>query len=111
LVRLKGELSLEQAARAGSPAAAEQQAEGLFRDALRIAEEQGSATLGPRGATSLARLISGQDREEEALQLLAPLFQRFGEGFETLPLREAREVLAGLGAPPAEPAAHADQAG
>jgi class 3 adenylate cyclase/predicted ATPase len=111
LVRLKGELSLEQAASAGGSAGTGEQAEGLFRNALEIAAEQGSATLGLRAATSLARLISGQDREEEALQLLAPLYERFGEGFDTLPLREAREVLAGLGAAPPQPAPQADQAG
>jgi predicted ATPase len=41
----------------------------------------------------LARLWRDQARRKEALELLAPVYDRFTEGFATADLREAKELL------------------
>jgi predicted ATPase len=42
---------------------------------------------------SLARLWSKQSRSKEARDLLAPVYDWFTEGFDTVDLREARALL------------------
>jgi predicted ATPase len=42
---------------------------------------------------SMARLWRDQGRRDEARELLAPVYGRFTEGFETLDLKEARALL------------------
>ena len=44
-------------------------------------------------ATSLARLRRDQGRIKEARELLAPVYDRFTEGFETADLKAARALL------------------
>jgi predicted ATPase len=46
-----------------------------------------------RAATSLARLWSDQGRKREARNLLAPILDRFSEGFETADLKAAKAVI------------------
>ena len=46
---------------------------------------------------SLARLWREQGRRGEALELLAPLYDSFTEGFATPDLREAKALLDDLG--------------
>jgi predicted ATPase len=46
-----------------------------------------------RAATSLARLWREQSRKEEARELLAPIYARFTEGFETADLRTAKALI------------------
>jgi predicted ATPase len=46
-----------------------------------------------RAATSLARLWRHQKRGAEACDLLAPVYGRFTEGFDTLDLRDAKALL------------------
>ena len=50
-----------------------------------------------RAAVSLARLLADQGRRDEARELLAPIYGRFSEGFDTPDLREAKALLDGLG--------------
>jgi predicted ATPase len=46
-----------------------------------------------RAATSLARLYQHQSRRPEARDLLAPVYDWFAEGFDTLDLKEAKALL------------------
>jgi adenylate cyclase len=72
-------------------------AEATFRRAL---EATRGETVYPRlrslelrAATSLARLLAGRGRREEARQVLAPVYAAFTEGFATADLRAARALL------------------
>jgi predicted ATPase len=49
-----------------------------------------------RCATSLARLWRDQNRSTEAIALLAPIYNRFTEGFETADLKAAKALIDGL---------------
>jgi predicted ATPase len=49
-----------------------------------------------RVALSLARLRVTQGRGGEATRLLAPVYDRFAEGFKTAGLRSARALLDAL---------------
>jgi predicted ATPase len=69
-------------------------AEDCFARGLTIAHQQGALFWELRIALSLARLRVGQDRPEDARNVLLPVYSRFTEGFETADLRSAREVLA-----------------
>jgi hypothetical protein len=46
-----------------------------------------------RAATSLARLWHHQDRTQEAHRVLAPVYDRFTEGFATADLRAAKALI------------------
>jgi predicted ATPase len=46
-----------------------------------------------RAATSLARLRAEAGERERARDLLAPVYGRFAEGFDTPDLREAKALL------------------
>jgi predicted ATPase len=48
-----------------------------------------------RAATSLARLRAAQDRAEDARRVLAPVYERFTEGFDTADLLAAKHLLDG----------------
>ena len=87
LMRMKGELMLQ----SKTPLAIE--AEDCFRTANEIAREQGALFWELRIALSLARLRMTQGRHDEVRQLLAPVYDRFTEGFDTPDLRAARALL------------------
>jgi class 3 adenylate cyclase/predicted ATPase len=72
-------------------------AEDSFRTALAIAREQGTRGYELRAATSLARLWHEQGRRGEARDLLAPVYDWFTEGFDTVDLKAARTLLSELG--------------
>ena len=46
-----------------------------------------------RGAMSMARLWRDQGKRDEARDLLAPVYNWFTEGFDTLDLKEAKALL------------------
>jgi predicted ATPase/DNA-binding winged helix-turn-helix (wHTH) protein len=92
LLRIKGELVILQAASGAKPAAEEH-----FRQSLDWAHRQGALSWELRAATSLARLMLNRGQPAPAKQLLAPVFCRFTEGFNTADLREARTLLDQLG--------------
>jgi predicted ATPase len=87
LVRVRGELLLLQ----GAPGAAA--AEDHFQQALDWARQQGALSWELRAATSLARLLRNRDRISEARDLLAPIYQRFTEGFGTADLQAGKKLL------------------
>jgi predicted ATPase len=49
-----------------------------------------------RAAASLARLLRDQNRSTEAIALLAPIYNRFTEGFGTEDLRAAKALIDGF---------------
>ena len=49
-----------------------------------------------RAAMSMVRLWRDQGKREEGRDLLAPVYGRFTEGFDTLDLKEAKALLDGL---------------
>jgi len=91
LLRIRGELLLLQE---GSGAAAA--AEDHYQQALGWARRQGALSWELRAATSLARLLRDQNRSTEAIALLAPIYNRFTEGFETADLKTAKALIDGF---------------
>jgi predicted ATPase/DNA-binding winged helix-turn-helix (wHTH) protein len=88
LMRIKGVLLLGESEHR-SVSAAEQ----CFGDALDVAKRQGALFWELRSALSLARMRIGQDRQEDARAVLAPVYEKFTEGFEITDLRDARALL------------------
>jgi predicted ATPase len=93
LLRLKGELLLRQSA---DQLKAEADAEQNFSAALCLAQQQGALSLELRVVLSLARLRVTQGRPDEARRLLAPIYNRFTEGFDTADLKVAKDLLMAL---------------
>jgi predicted ATPase len=89
--RLKGELLLQQDVLDASGA------ETCFQHAMGIARQQHAKSWELRAATSLARLWQSQGKCEEARKLLAPVYNWFTEGFDTVDLQEAKAVLEEVG--------------
>jgi class 3 adenylate cyclase len=71
-------------------------AERLYRQAISVAAGQQAKSLELRAATSLAMLLSEQGRRSEGYAVLAPVYNWFTEGFDTLDLKEAKTLLNGL---------------
>jgi predicted ATPase len=107
LYRLKGELLLNRptaqvrsrAANAGqgvseakSPATVASP-ESCFHQSIQIARQQQAKSFELRAVISLARLHRKKRRREEARGLLAQIYGRFTEGFDTTDLREAKALL------------------
>jgi len=80
--RVAGEIVLK------SPEAHAAKAEAYFERALAVARAQQAKSWELRAATSMARLWRDQGKRDEARQLLAPVYDWFTEGFDTLDLRE-----------------------
>jgi predicted ATPase len=89
LHRVAGEVLFASGADAG-------EVEARYLQSIQTARQQCAMSLELRAALSLARLLVGQGRRAEARDLLAPIYARFTEGFETADLRKAGEVLAEL---------------
>jgi predicted ATPase len=88
LLRIKAELTL--LAKGGDAVPA---AEKVFAQALDWTRRQRILSMELRCATGLARLWHRHDRIESARTLLAPIYDRFTEGFGTADLRAARALL------------------
>jgi predicted ATPase/DNA-binding winged helix-turn-helix (wHTH) protein len=97
LLRAKGELSLQRAGDQSLSAA-----ERCFSAALEVAREQDALSWELRVALSFARLRVRQNRQDDARELLASVYNRFTEGFETPDLRSASALLQSLPSRPAE---------
>jgi predicted ATPase len=67
--------------------------EAHFDRALAIARQQQAKSWELRAAMSMARLWRDQSKRQQALDLLAPVYGWFTEGFDTLDLREAKTLL------------------
>jgi len=88
VLRIKAELL-----QAEGSAAADRMAEQLFLKSLDWARQQGALSWELRSALGLARRYQRQDRHREARDLLAPIYGRFIEGFETADLRSAKALI------------------
>ena len=85
LLRLKGEIL---ASRGALPAAAE-----ACRAALDEARARGARSLELRAALALTRVLATSTRHEEARTIVAGIYQRFTEGFDTADLRDAAALM------------------
>jgi predicted ATPase/DNA-binding winged helix-turn-helix (wHTH) protein len=91
LLRIKGEVLLTEATDQSAQAA-----EACFNQAGEMARAQQALFWELRVALSVARLRVRQRRRNEARQILAPVYDRFTEGFDTMNLREAKAMLDAL---------------
>jgi predicted ATPase len=89
LLRTKGELLL-----LGRGPTTAETAEQCFHQALDVARRQGALAWELRAAMSLARFWRGRQRASQARELLARVYRRFTEGFETADLIAAKALLA-----------------
>jgi len=79
-------------------------AESVFRQAIEAAQRNASPSFELRAATNLAQLLRAQGKAPEARHLLAPVYARFTEGFDTPDLKDAKAQLVALGPDVASPA-------
>ena len=86
LRRLRGEFLLEYR---NDPVGAERE----FRDALAFARTQNALSYELRISTSLANLMRRRGEAARALELLAPVYDRFAEGFGTADLVAAKKTI------------------
>jgi predicted ATPase len=87
LHRLQGELLLQLSSDNHT------EAETCFQQALSVAQSQQAKSCELRAATSLARLWQSQGKDQEAHDLLAPVYDWFTEGFDTADLKDAKALL------------------
>jgi predicted ATPase len=73
-------------------------AEASFCEAITVAQQQSAKTFELRATTNLAELWRDQGKRTEALDLLAPVYGWFTEGFGTPFLQEAKALLDELAA-------------
>jgi predicted ATPase len=92
LNRLAGEIALQ------SPKPDTIKAEDHFERSLAVSRQQQAKSWELRAAMSLARLWRNQGKEQQARELLAPVYGWFTEGFDTRDLKEAKALLEELAA-------------
>jgi predicted ATPase len=90
MLRIAGEIALK------SPKPDAAKAEACFERALAVARAQQAKSWELRAAMSMARCLRDHGKREAADDLLAPIYNWFTEGFDTLDLKEARSLLDGL---------------
>jgi predicted ATPase len=90
--RIAGEIALM------SPEPDTAKAEACFERALAVARAQQAKSWELRAAMSMARLWRDQGKQDEARELLAPIYGWFTEGFDTLDLKQAKALLDELAA-------------
>jgi predicted ATPase len=93
LLRVKGELLLQQVAEAGLEPGLPDQVETCFRHALDVARRQQAKAWELRAAMSLSRLWWQQGKRGAARELLAEVYGWFTEGFDTADLQAAKALL------------------
>ncbi len=71
-------------------------AETVLLKALNVASVQGALAWELRSATSLATLWRRQGRQQQAHDLLAPIYSRYTEGFATTDLKTVQRLLGEL---------------
>jgi len=87
LLRIKGQI-LAAMSRPDRTSAAD-----CLMQSLAVAREQSALAWELRSATALARLLSANGQRDQARDTLAPVYDRFTEGFETADLRIARRLI------------------
>jgi predicted ATPase len=85
--RFAGEVALK------SPERDAARAEAYFERAIAVARKQQAKSWELRAATNMARLWRDQGKRNEGRELLAPIYNWFTEGFDTLDLKEAKALL------------------
>ena len=85
--RIAGEVALM------SPEADTAKVEPLFKHALAIGRAQQAKSLELRAAMSTAELWRDQGKRRQAHDLLAPVYDWFTEGFDTLDLKRAAQPV------------------
>ena len=93
VLRIEGELELL----SGSSA---EEVEVRFVHALAVARQQHAKSFELRAAMSMARLWRDQGKRQQARELLAPVYDWFTEGFDTVDLKHAKALLDDLSADP-----------
>ncbi|MBV8773264.1 MAG: hypothetical protein JO166_13185 [Deltaproteobacteria bacterium] len=104
LYRMKGQLTLQSGRvyknskypvppHIQRPSQLEIEAEGYFRRAIAIALRQSAKPWQLRATTSLAQLLAGQGRRDEARAMLAEIYNWFTEGFDTADPKQAKTLL------------------
>jgi len=78
---------------AGGQGADVETAEASFQQALAIARRQGARSLELRAATSLTRLYRDRALRAQARGVIRPIYEQFEEGFDTVDLKAARDLL------------------
>ena len=73
------------------------QAEASMRKGVEYAAQQQAKSFQLRSATALARLLRSDGRNEEARNLLSPVYNWFTEGLDTTDLVSARTLLSEMG--------------
>jgi predicted ATPase len=109
LYRLKGELLRQQSTRRALSRATTggrfvvdddplvfAKVEACFVHSIKIAQRQEAKSLELRAVMSIARFYQSQGKRDEARLLLAQIYGKFTEGFETIDLREAKALLGEL---------------
>jgi predicted ATPase len=86
--RLRGVLLLRQTV------TRQEEVEACFRQVLDVARRQEAKSLELRAAMSLSRLWQQQGKRAKAFELLAPVYNWFTEGFDTVDLQKT--LLDGL---------------
>jgi predicted ATPase/DNA-binding winged helix-turn-helix (wHTH) protein len=87
LLRIKGQIL------AAMPRPDRTSAAICLMQSLAVAREQSALAWELRSATALARLRSENGQRDQARDTLAPVYDRFTEGFETADLRIARRLI------------------
>ena len=88
--RIAGEIALQ------SPKPDATIAQEYFKRALAVSNKQQAKSWELRASMSLARLWRDQCKVQQARELLAPVYNWFTEGFDTLDLKVAKALLAEL---------------
>jgi class 3 adenylate cyclase/predicted ATPase len=88
--RITGEVAVR------PPGSEATKATAYFERAIAVARAQQAKSWELRAAMSLARLRRDQGKQDEARDLLAPVYGWFSEGFDTRDLKEAKSLLDGL---------------
>ena len=89
--RIAGEIALR------SPQPDAGKAQAYFEHSLGVARAQQTKSWELRAAISLARLLGSQNKPQKARDCLAPVYNWFTEGFDTVDLQKARALLHELG--------------
>jgi class 3 adenylate cyclase/tetratricopeptide (TPR) repeat protein len=79
-----------------SEQAATELVEEYFMKSLSTAGRQGAHLFALRTSTTFARMLADKGERRRAIDILAPAFSWFTEGFETTDLAEAKTLLDGL---------------
>jgi predicted ATPase/DNA-binding winged helix-turn-helix (wHTH) protein len=93
ILRIKGRLLLS------APRPDPSDAEDWLLRSLESAHQQSALGWELRTATTLAQFMSNQGRRTQAHELLAGIYDRFTEGYETSDLRAARRLLEDISCP------------